>query len=258
LEQLDLAVVRRKKIAELVRVHGSMGSRELSDRFGVSEATIRRDLKALDAEGTLVRTHGGVLVNSSVIVDLPNEERKSVGAEEKRRIGMASIELLTGDEVVFIDAGTTAYAIAAMAHKKPKCTYVTTSLGVANLLQAQNIERLYLIGGSYQPINDSFAGTLAISALRSLAFDIAFICCSAIDVDRRCISVASEVYAQVQKEVMFNTHRRYIVAETSKFKSQAFMKTAVFEQISGIVTNRELDSEIIEQLQDEELEVVLV
>jgi DeoR family transcriptional regulator of aga operon len=257
-EQFDLAAVRRRKIAELVRVNGSMGSRDLSDRFSVSEATIRRDLKALDEEGSVVRTHGGVLTNSRVMVDLPNEERKSVGADEKRRIGKASIELLADDEVVFLDAGTTAHAIAAVAHKKPNCTYVTTSLGGANLLQAQRIAQFYMIGGSYQPVNDSFTGTLAISALRSLSFDIAFLCCSAIDVDRRSISVASEAYAQMQKEVISNTRRRYVVADTSKFKPNAFMQTARFDQISGIVTNREVDDAIVAQLEDANLELVLV
>ena len=109
-----------------------------------------------------------------------------------------------------------------------------------------------MIGGSYQPVNDSFTGTLAISALRSLSFDIAFLCCSAIDVDRRSISVASEAYSQMQKEVISNTRRRYVVADTSKFRPNAFMQTARFDQISGIITNREVDSEIVTQLEDDE------
>ena len=129
-----------------------MGIRDLGLQFGVSDATIRRDLKALDDEGIVVRTHGGVLMNANVRVDLPNEERKAVGTAEKRRIGEAAIEMLAGDEVVFLDAGTTAHAVAAHAHKKNCCTYVTTSLGVANQLQAQGIGNFYMIGGSYEPV----------------------------------------------------------------------------------------------------------
>lgn len=257
-EHLDFAAVRRQKIADVVRTRGAMGIRDLSDQFNVSEATIRRDLKTLDDEGVVVRTHGGVLINSNVMVDLPNEERKSVGAEEKRRIGQAAIEMLTGDEVVFLDAGTTAHAVAAQAHRKPECNYVTTSLGVANQLQAQGITSFYMIGGSYEPVNDSFAGTLAISALRTLSFDIAFICCSAVDVNKRSISVASEVYSQVQKEVILNSRRRFVIADNRKFKSNAFMRTARFDQISGIITNRELDESTVTQVEEAGLELVLV
>ncbi len=257
-ENFELAPVRRRKIADVVRAERSMGIRDLSDKFGVSEATIRRDLKVLDDEGVVVRTHGGVLVNSHVMVDLPNEERKSVGADEKHRIGIAAIEMLSGDEVVFLDAGTTAHAVAACAHKKPGCNYVTTSLGVANQLQAQRITNFYMIGGSYQPVNDSFAGTIAISALRALSFDIAFLCCSAVDVNKRSISVASEVYSQVQKEVILNTSRRFVIADGSKFKSSAFMQTALFDQISGIITSQDLDQSLITKVKDAGLELVLV
>ena len=82
-----MAAVRRKKIAELVGLHGAIKSRELCDQFRVSEATIRRDLQSLETKGLVARTHGGVMANSNVMVDLPNEERKTVGADEKRRIG---------------------------------------------------------------------------------------------------------------------------------------------------------------------------
>lgn len=257
-ENFNLAAVRRRKIADLVRARGAMGIRDLGLQFGVSDATIRRDLRALDDDGIVVRTHGGVLTNTNVRVDLPNEERKAVGAAEKLRIGAAAIEMLSGDEVVFLDAGTTAHAVAAHAQKKPRCTYVTTSLGVANQLQAQGIANFYIIGGSYEPVNDSFAGTLAVSALRSLSFDIAFLCCSAVDVTKRSISVASEIYAQVQKEVILNTRRCFVIADGSKFKPNAFMRTSQFDQITGIITNRELDERTIADINDADLELVLV
>jgi DeoR/GlpR family transcriptional regulator of sugar metabolism len=257
-ENFKLAAVRRNKIAELVGLHGAIGFRDLCDQFDVSEATIRRDLQTLDAKGLVARTHGGVMVNTNVMADLPNEERKTVGAEEKRRIGIAAIDMLAGDEVVFLDAGTTAEAVADNAHKKKDCSYVTTSLGVANQLQSQGIRDFYVIGGSYQKVNDSFAGTLAISAVRSLSFDIAFLCCSAVDVNKRSISVASEVYSQVQKEVILNTRRSFVVADSSKFKFNAFMRTARFDQISGIITNRELEADMVAQVEQAEMELVLV
>lgn len=256
-DTLELAAVRRGRVADLVASRGAMTLRDLCDHFGVSDATMRRDLQALDKEGRVARTHGGVMRKASVIGDLPNDQRKSVGAEEKRRIGLAAINLLDGDEVVFLDAGTTAHAVAVEAIRKPKCTYVTTSLGIARKLQSHGLTDFYLVGGAYEPINDSFAGTLAIEALRSLSFDVAFICCSAIDLQSRSISVASEAYSQVQKEVLANSRAKYVIADNSKFKSSAFMRTATFSKISGIITNREVSQSDLEALRKTELELVL-
>lgn len=256
-DNFELAAVRREKIVDLVGLRGAMTLRDLCDHFGVSNATMRRDLQALDGEGRVERTHGGVMKNTSVLRDLPNDQRKSVGAAEKSRIGLAAINLLSGDEVVFLDAGTTAHAVAVQANKKPQCTYVTTSLGIARKLQSLGIDDFYLVGGAYEPINDSFAGTLAIEALRSLSFDVAFICCSAIDLKNRSISVASEAYSQVQKEVLSNARTKLVIADGSKFKPSAFMRTAVFSQISGIITNSDANESDLNLIRKTNLEVVL-
>lgn len=256
-DSFELAAVRRQGIVELVLSRGAMTLRDLCEHFGVSDATMRRDLQALDSEGRVSRTHGGVMKKASVLGDLPNDQRKAVGAEEKNRIGLAAINLLDGDEVVFLDAGTTAHAVAVHVAKKPKCTYVTTSLGIAKKLQSLGMTDFYLIGGAYEPINDSFAGTLAIEALRSLSFDMAFICCSAIDLKGRSISVASEAYSQVQKEVLSNSRVNFVIADSSKFRPSAFMRTATFSQISGIITNREARKGDLELVRKANLELVL-
>ena len=66
-ENLNLSGVRRRKIAELVKERGSVTVHDLSDRFGMSEATIRRDLRELGKRGVVTRTHGGVMINSRVM-----------------------------------------------------------------------------------------------------------------------------------------------------------------------------------------------
>lgn len=253
----DLSGVRRRKIAQIVHEQGAVGVRDLCERFGMSEATIRRDLRELDDLGVVTRTHGGVMMNSRVMADLPNEQRKQVGLEEKRRIGLAAIDLLSGDEVVFLDAGTTALAIADHASMRSGCRYVTTCLGVARRLREQEIPSFFMVGGSYQSVNDSFAGTLAISALRSLSFDIAFLCCSAVDIARRAIALGDEAYSQVQREAISVSRRNVVVAHRDKFAANAFIRTATFDELDTIVTDRDLASESVAHLQGAGLEVVL-
>ena len=259
-EHSNLSGVRRRKIAQLVEERGAVAVRDLCEQFGMSEATIRRDLRELGEKGVVTRTHGGVMINATtprVMSDLPNEERKQVGSEEKRRIGLAAIEMLAGNEVVFLDAGTTALAVADNAHKKPGCRYVTTCLGVARRLRSQEIPSFFMIGGSYQCVNDSFAGTLAISALRSLSFDVSFLCCSAIDIARRSISMGDEAYSQVQREAITVSRRNIVVAHREKFTSNAFICTAGFDNIDAVITDRGLDRDSVSRLMGAGLEVIL-
>ena len=256
-ENANLSGVRRRKIVQLVQERGSVAVRELSDRFGMSEATIRRDLRELGERGVVTRTHGGVMMNTGVMSDLSNEERKQVGSEEKRRIGLAAMEMLTGDEVVFLDAGTTALAVADNAHMKPGCRYVTTCLGVARRLRSHEIPSFFMIGGSYQRVNDSFAGTLAIAALRTLSFDLSFLCCSAIDIVHRSISIGDEIYSQVQREAIAVSRRNILLAHSEKFTANAFIRTADFDDLETVITDEGVEHETVARLKNSGLEVVL-
>lgn len=236
-DSAKLGAARRRKIVDLVEGRGSVAVGDLSKEFGVSEATIRRDLRELGETGAVTRTHGGVLNNASAFVDLPNDERIMIRSAEKRLIGRAAIELLEGDEIVFLDAGTTALAVAKNAHLKPNCRYVTTCLTIASQLRDQGISNFYLIGGAYICVNDSFGGRLAISAIRTLSFDIAFLCCSSIDLAKKSISIGDEDYSQIQAEVVASSRRNCVVAHHEKIDAGGFIRTASFDSIDCLVTD---------------------
>lgn len=247
---------RRRKIVDLVEGRGSVAVGELSRELGVSAATIRRDLRELGDNGKVTRTHGGV-VNNSGFIDLPNDERMLLYSEEKRRIGRAAIELLSGDETVFLDAGTTALAIAENAHLRPDCRYVTSCLRIASRLRDQGVKKFYLIGGAYIGVNNSFGGSLAISAIRTLSFDIAFLCCSSIDLESSSIAISDESYSQIQVEVVSASSRNIVVAHHQKFEARGFIKTASFDDIDCIVTDTGLDNQIRRGVERVNVSVVL-
>lgn len=252
-----LGAARRRRIVDLVEGRGSVAVKELSEELGVSEATIRRDLRELGDAGAVTRTHGGVVNNASAFVDLPNEERMLVRSEEKKRIGLAAINLLAGDEVVFLDAGTTALAVAENAHLKPNCRYVTTCLRIASRLRDQQIPNFYLIGGAYIAVNDSFGGSLAVAAIRTLSFDVSFLCCTAIDLERESISLGDEGYSQVQVEVVAATRRNMIVAHHEKLEACGFIRTASFRDIDCLITDRDIDEDSRIRLENASIDVVL-
>jgi len=252
-----LSAVRQRRLLEIVQARGAMSIHDLCSYLRVSDATVRRDLGVLDRKGLLSRTHGGVVANSIVKFDPPESARLRTNEDEKRRIGEAAIEQLEGTETVMIGAGTTALSIAMNARRKPNCTFVTNSLGISQILKDQGIEQHYVIGGSYLPLNDSFCGSIAIATIRTLAFDVAFLCVSAIDVRRRAISSGNEVHAQVLREIIAVSRKNVVVADHSKFRAAAFTQIASFDDLDEIITDKGLDEGARLAFENEKMELRL-
>lgn len=254
----QLSAVRQKRLLEVVKDRSAISVRELCDYLQVSDATVRRDLTFLEKKKLLSRTHGGVVANSIVSFDLPHNARAQLNEDEKHRIGMKAIDMLEGNETVMIDAGTTALSVATHAHTKPNCTYVTTSLGVAQTLNENGINKHYLIGGSYLPLNGAYCGSIAIGAIRNLSFDVSFLCTSAIDIHRRAISMSSEMYSLVQREIISVSRQNIVIADHSKFKASAFSQTATFEDLDALITDSTIPDSTRQSLEDENLELYIV
>src|SRR3954470_2862482 len=127
---------RRRRLAELVQGGGWLPVAEVCEKLGVSEATARRDLAALEAGKEITRTRGGALCEFNQ--RFPSfVERQGVAIGTKRRIGKAAAGRVEAGSTVSLDAGSTIYAVAeALAHERAArpLTVVTNSLPVADLL----------------------------------------------------------------------------------------------------------------------------
>jgi DeoR/GlpR family transcriptional regulator of sugar metabolism len=252
------AAARQKKIIDLIEKNQSVKLGELRSLFGVSEATIRRDLVVLEGKNTLTRTYGGAVANLMVSEDSSNEDRAITNVEEKLKISKAACKLISEGQTVFIDSGTTAIQLASVLPKDMNCNYVTNCRGVANELYRRGMMSFYLIGGSYLEINDSFVGTLAVDVIRSLSFDIAFLCVSGVDVHRQQLSLRSDVYRQSQREVIAVSRQNYVLADHSKFSASAFFSTATFDQIDGVITSDLIGQEMIDKLAEFPMKCIYV
>jgi DeoR/GlpR family transcriptional regulator of sugar metabolism len=105
---------RQDQIVRALRADGAGGVKVLAEKLGVSEATIRRDLEQLHAEGRLTRVYGGALAVDGG--DEPFADVNAVHAEEKDRIARRAAELVADGESVLLDIGTTALRVAQHLH----------------------------------------------------------------------------------------------------------------------------------------------
>ena len=135
---------RKQHLLEVLRQSGQIVAKDLSEELGLSEDTIRRDLRELAAEGLLQRVHGGALPASPAMGDFA--ARLTVATDEKKAIGQAAAAMVHNGQVVILDGGTTAVQIARHFPPELKATVVTHSPTIAvELVSHRNIE-VILIG----------------------------------------------------------------------------------------------------------------
>lgn len=163
---------RKHLILEQLQVEGQVQSKNLSDRFGVSEDTIRRDLRELAAEGRLQRVHGGALPSSSAVATF--SERKSLKTDVKMKIARKGTELISSGQVVIVDGGTTTSELIACLPDDLHITVVTHSPSIALGLVDKPEVDVILIGGRLYKHSIVSVGVAAIEGIGNIHADIFF------------------------------------------------------------------------------------
>ncbi|HHL0959344.1 DeoR/GlpR family DNA-binding transcription regulator [Serratia marcescens] len=163
---------RKKIILEKLAQDGQVLAKHLSEMFGLSEDTVRRDLRELDAEGLLQRVHGGALPVSSAIASFAERNHLESGA--KRAIAKAAAALIAPGQVVIIDGGTTSAELVRQLPANLNATIVTHSPSVAVGLVDHPTVEVILIGGRLYKHSIVSVGAAAVEAMSHIRADIYF------------------------------------------------------------------------------------
>ena len=163
---------RKQHILGVLRQTGQVIAKELSLELGISEDTIRRDLRELASEGLLQRVHGGALPASPAMGDF--SARTAVATDEKRMIGRAAAAMVQSGQVVILDGGTTAVQIARHLSPGLKATVVTHSPTIALELVSHPLVEVILIGGRLFKHSVVAVGAPAIEAISRIRADTYF------------------------------------------------------------------------------------
>jgi DeoR family fructose operon transcriptional repressor len=119
--------VRQAQICQIIEERGSVTVTELDSLLDVSEATIRRDLDALAAEGSVIRTHGGAMMATSLGRERPLHEREAVRREAKEAIAKEAASMVSAGDTVFLGSGTTVSAMTKHLALIPSLTIISNS-----------------------------------------------------------------------------------------------------------------------------------
>lgn len=140
-----LTTSRKAALLERLDRDGQLMVSPLAQEFGLSEDTLRRDLRELAAEGKLVRVHGGAVPASQT--HQPLSSRRSMYAGEKKRLARAAAQLIQDEAIVILDGGKTHNEIAAALPQDRRCTIVTHSPTIVSSFEFHEHIEIVLIGG---------------------------------------------------------------------------------------------------------------
>ncbi|MBP2326492.1 DeoR/GlpR family transcriptional regulator of sugar metabolism [Kibdelosporangium banguiense] len=245
---------RRELILRTLRTDGPAEVRALAEQFGVSQATIRRDLVQLDKEGRLSRVHGGAV--SAADTDDPFAEVARVRVDEKDAIAEHGAGLIKDGEAVLLDIGTTALRLARKLHGR-SLTVITSNLAVYEELKNDNDIQIVLLGGILRRSYQSLVGFLTEDNLRQVHADRLFLGTSGIRAGGQIVDTTA-VEVPLKRAMIAASDQVVLLADASKFPGTGMARVCDPGDIDVVITNAGADPVTCAALRQADVEVIEV
>lgn len=217
-----LAIERKNEILSILQNEKSVLVADLSQKYRVTEETIRRDLDKLAKEGFVKKTYGGAVLNENTNMDLPFKIRERTNKEEKGAIAQLAAALIGDGETVIMDSSSTSLMVARRL-KNRRLTVITNSVEIMLELSGCKDIRLICTGGVMRDSALSLGGKTAEETLRHYNVDKAVMSCKGVDREKG-VSDSNEFEADL-KSIMASRAKEVIWAiDSSKFDKVSFVK----------------------------------
>ena len=233
-----LAEERFALILDLLTEKRTATVQELCEALNASESTIRRDLTELDRQGRLNKVHGGAtLPNGQFLADEPTMAAKeSLAVSQKQSTAEAAAALITAEDFVYVDAGTSTLAmVRALSGPALEAHYVTNGIAHARLL-AQKSCHVCLPGGLLRPRTEAIIGAAAVTALQQFNFTKAFMGANGVAMDAGFTTPDPEE-AAVKAAAIRRARQIWFLTDDSKF-GRIYPAVISALRDAAILTNR--------------------
>ena len=239
---------RYDKILEILENENYVSASTLSKRLYVSLPTIRRDLGELSRRGLILRSHGGATKSVAGCTVTPISFRKSVNIASKRKLAKRAVEFIDENDIIFMDASTTALQMADYIPTGKNITVVTNSIPLCTLLMKKGI-KTYCTGGEMQENSLCYAGTYSESFVRNFNFDLMFFSCHCITL-KGIIADTSEAETNLRKAVIAQSKNTVFLCDGSKLGLNAPYNLCMAGSVSNIITDTGEISKYVKEKED--------
>jgi DeoR/GlpR family transcriptional regulator of sugar metabolism len=251
------AVERRNRMVALLNEKKSLIVQEIAAHFSVTEETIRRDLKILESQGLLIRTHGGAILADDSKTEASLEIRQIINIQGKDAIGSEGAKLVNDGDIIILDASTSSLFLARHLKGKKGLTVITNAMNVLLELAESPDITLISTGGILRPKSLSYVGRTAENALNNYFADTLFFSCKGFSPFRG-LSDSNEQESDIRKTMLQCCNQAVFLCDRTKLDKMGYVTTARLEDIDIIITDSPLGDEWTEQIANSQVELRVV
>ena len=234
---------RQQTIVELLRASGQVSTRELAERFRLTEACIRLDLGDLEKAGLVRRFRGGARTPSPSPFDLRLHERRA----EKEAIVRRALARVQPGETLYLDSGSTVYLLARELSAVEGLTIVTNSVPVLMYLGHEADKKVILVSGEYSTDDQCTFGQMTESSLEDIYVSKVFMGADSIDVEGGMVFSHVRSLGYIDR-IVRRCREAILLADSTKFGRIRGMKIIDLSEVAMLVTDDGLAPDLREKL----------
>lgn len=246
---------RRSYVLDQLEEKGHVSVNDLSGELGVSDVTIRKDLQFLEDQDLLIRTHGGAIPANEFAYDVPFEEKAQRQKEEKRRIGKAAVEMISDQDTLILDSGTTTLQIVRNLGDVEDLTISTNSIHIALETLGMSDLRVLLLGGTVRSKSASVVGPYAEQMLRDHSFSKLFLAGDGFDIDYG-LTTTDDREAYLNRLMIDSAEQTIVVVDSSKFGRRGLCRICEPSDMDVVITD-DIPNEAGRRLREKGVRVVI-
>jgi DeoR family transcriptional regulator, aga operon transcriptional repressor len=243
-------------ILERLSLDGSVSVADIATDLEVSPATIRRDLRLLEDQRLLGRTHGGA-VPQGVLYELPLRYKSGRQTEQKLRIAREAANRVLDGWAIGLTGGTTTTEVARILVERERLTVVTNALNIASELAVRPNLKLVVTGGVARAESYELVGPIAEASLEGLNLDMVFLAVDGISPSAG-LTTHHEIEAGTNRALLERARHVTVVADSSKIGKVAFARICQLSQVDELITDDGADGDALVALRDAGLIVTTV
>ena len=248
-------VERRRIILDQLQQNKQVNVSQLNEQFGVSEVTLRKDLRYLENKNLLIRSRGGAMLPVKVGEDLSVKKRMVLNLVQKKSIAAAARSLIKEGDTIILDSGTTLMQLASHLEKIKKLTIISNALDIVHKLSEYNNLKIIVPGGIFRKNSFSLVGVTAIDNFQMYRADKYFVSADGISADGIFTSNLEE--GQIAKLIMSHAKENIVLVDSSKFNREGIINFAPLSKIHTLVTDKNIPQNYLNHLTEIGIKVIV-